>query len=79
MGQGIIFNMRVYPGKYLPEPYSGLQLTGVGAMEWKYPASKTYVRGQSGGVKYGDTGSLNNSIGSGYVRFGEYGNSWAGD
>ena len=76
MGQGIFVNMWVCPGPYLPEPGSGIQLSGVGAMEWQAPTRKMYDQGRSGGIKNENAGILGICPGKVNGRFGEERSCW---
>ena len=71
MGQGILVNMRVCTGLYLPETGSGLHIAGVGDTEWQALEVKKDASGGITGIKIGDAESLESCIGSGYDRFGK--------
>ena len=78
MVQGILSNMRVCPGPYIPEPGTCLRLAGAGAIEFKSPMSKIHDSRQIIRLKTGDMGSLESCIGRGDSGLEEYGSSWAG-
>ena len=55
---GILGNMWLCPGPYIPELGASLQLAGAGATEWQAMSNKKYDHGQSRGIKTVDAGSL---------------------
>ena len=71
MEQVILGNMWVCLVSSLPDPGTGLQLSGLGSTEWQAPDIKTYAIGQIGGINTGYTISLEICLGSGYNGFGE--------
>ena len=70
--------MPVCTGPYLPEPGVYLQLSDTGATEWQSPTRNIYSRGCSGGIKTGDSGSLDIFLVSRYSGIGDYGHCWVG-
>ena len=78
MGQGILRNMGVYPGTYIPEPGAVFQIYDTGATERQAPEGKKDTIGQRGGIKTGDAGSLRILIGTRDGGFGEDFHHWVG-
>ena len=65
--------MRVCPGPSLPELYAGLQIYGMGVMEWQSPEGINNASVWIGGTNNGDVGILKRWLGSGDNGFEEYG------
>ena len=70
MVQGILDNMRVFPGPYITKSGVGLQLSVVWDTEWKDLVIKTNLRLWSGGINTGDVGILNEFLGNRDGGFG---------
>ena len=78
MRQGILGNIWVCQGPYLPESGTSLHISGRGNIEWQPPERKKDFIRQIGGINNGDVGDLRSCLGSGDDRFGYDVRRWAG-